>query len=62
MNEEKPDLMTFEQFQVEFFDELKYHVKELYDRYQDYYEREVADGYDPSIDFFTRLVLDGIEV
>jgi len=61
MNEEKPELLTIEQFQDEFFYNLKLYTKELYGRYQEYHEREVADGYDPSIDFFTRLVLDGIE-
>ena len=62
MNEEKPELLTIEQFEDEFFYELKLYVKELYDRYQEYYERETADGYDASINFFTSLVLDGIEV
>lgn len=62
MNEEKTELLTIEQFQEDFFDELKYHVKELYDRYQEYYEREIADEYEPSIEVFTRLVLDYIQI
>lgn len=62
MNEEKPELLTISQFKAEFFDELKLHINELYDRYQEYYAREIAGEYDPSIDDFTRLVLDYIQI
>lgn len=55
-----PKKLTESQFKDELFQELWYHVGELYGYYCNYYERDVEDGYEPSMSFFVTYMLDGL--
>lgn len=55
-----PEKLTESQFKDELFQELEYHVHELYRYYCSYYERDANDGYEPSTSFFVTYMLDGL--
>ena len=55
-----PEKLTESQFKEELFQELGYHVHELYGYYCNYHDRDVADGYEPSMAFFVTYMLDGL--